>query len=136
MKQFDLVWDDFSKGDFNGFVERLLRPDSVFVDIGPGIGLASGTGVRPKLDMVLHLVMFDKRLRGREPLLKEIIAYFFDKLQLRRVTCIIGEDAKTALKLAARLGFVHEGTMRHAMLRGGEYLNAEIFGLLKEELEW
>jgi hypothetical protein len=136
MNEFEIAWDDFSRGDFDGFVERLMRPDSIFVDIGPGIGLACGAGVRPRLDMVLHLVMFDRRLRGRESLLKEIIGYFFDKLQLRRVTCVIGEDAKTALKLVSRLGFVHEGTMRHAILRGGKYIDAQVFGMLKEELEW
>lgn len=133
MQEFPQVFDDYSKGDFNAFVGQLLNPRNIFVDIGPGIGIAAGFGVRPGLDVQLHLVMFDRRLRGREGTFKQIMEYFYRALRLHRMTVIVAEDCKTAIKLTQRLGFVHEGTMRGAVMRDGSPIDAEIYGLLRSE---
>lgn len=135
MQEFPQAFDDFSKGSFDDFTQRFFVRSNIFVDIGPGLGLGAGFGVRPGLDAVLHLVMFDRRLRGREWLFKDIMKYFFDRLNLRRMTMIVTEDAKTAIKLAQRLGFKHEGTMRQAALIDGNFLDMPVYGILKEEID-
>jgi len=134
MQQFPQVFDDYSRGNFDDFASKFLVASNVFIDIGPGLGLAAGFAVRPGLDAILHLVMFDRRLRGREPIFKEIMGYFFDRLKLRRMTAMLADDCQTAIKLVERLGFKKEGTLRNALLRDGAYLNVHLFGLLKEEL--
>lgn len=135
IQQFPQVFDDFSAGKMDDFVGRLFNPYNIFVDIGPNKGLACGMGVRPGLDAVIHLVMFDRRLRGREPLFLDILSYFFRRLRLRRVTAMIAEDAATAIKLVQRLGFQQEGLLRRALLRGGKGLDVHVYGLLTEELD-
>ena len=112
LQNFPVVFDDFSKGNFNDFFAKLCSPYNIFVDIGPGKGLAAGFAVRPGLDAVLHLVMFDGRLRGREGLFREILEHYFNVLKLRRLTVMLSEDAKTGIKLAERMGFKLEGVMR------------------------
>jgi len=134
LRQFPIMFDDFSRDNQEMFFAQLTNPKNIFVDIGPGLGLAAGFAVRPKLDAVLHLAMFDRRLRGREDLFKDIMQYFFDHLQLRRMTAMITEDAITAVKLVERLGFQEEGLMRYAVLRDGKYLNVRVYGILREEL--
>ena len=134
LQQFPIMFDDFSRDNKDMFLSQLGNPRNVFVDVGPGLGLAAGFAVRPRLDAVLHLAMFDRRLRGREDLFKEIMQYFFDALQLRRMTAMITEDAITAVKLVERLGFQEEGLMRYAVLRDGKYLNVRVYGILREEL--
>lgn len=117
------------------FVNKIIDPQNIILDIGPGLGIAAGFGVRPRLDMVLHLVMYDKKIRGREETYRQMIRYFFEQLQLRRMTAIIPEDARVSVKLCKRLGFSLEGTIRKGILRGGEYLDAYIYGVLKEEFD-
>lgn len=134
LQQFPLVFDDFSKGRYDDFVAKFFVPNNVFIDVGPGVGLAAGFAVKPGLDAVLHLVMFDRRLRGRESTFKEIMAYFFQRLQLHRMTAMIADDARTAVKLVERLGFKLEGTMRGALLREGRYIDQHIYGILREEM--
>ena len=103
------------------------------MDIGPGKGLAAGFAVRPGLDAVLHLVMFDGRLRGREGLFREILEYYFKSLKLRRMTVMLSEDARTGIKLAERMGFKLEGTMRKSIKRDGKLFDTRIYGILYEE---
>lgn len=135
LQDFPQIFDDFGKNDYEGFVNKLLTRTNVFIDIGPGVGLACAYGVRPGLDMVLHLVMFDRRLRGREPLFLEIMGHFFEKLKLRRMTAIIVEDCKTAIKLVERLGFAREGCMPQACLRDSKYLDVFLYGILREDFD-
>lgn len=134
-QEFPQVFDDFSKGSYENFAAKFFVPQNVFIDIGPGLGLAAGFAVKPGLDAVLHLVMFDRRLRGREPLFKDIMSYFFKHLKLRRMTAMIAEDCVTAIKLVDRLGFKHEGCMKKSILRGGHLYDTHIFGILSEELD-
>lgn len=134
VQQFPQAFDDFSAGDRKFFVAKLLDPRNIFIDIGDGVGLAAGFNVRPRLDMVLHLLMFDRRLKGREPLFLEILAYYFRGLKLRRVTAMITADQPMTAKLLSRLGFTLEGTVRQAILRGGKYLDVLMYGMLSEEL--
>lgn len=134
VRTFPQVFDDTSKGNKEMFVARLLDPKNIFVEIGEGLGLAAGFNVRPHIDMAVHLIMFDRRLRGRELMFLGILGYFFERLKLRRVTSVITEDSPMTIRLALRLGFKLEGTMREAVLRDGKYLNAHIYGMLREEL--
>ena len=135
IQQFPQVFDDFSKGRYDEFVRHFFVPTNVFIDIGPGLGLAAGFGVRPGLDAVLHLVMFDRKLRGREPVFRSIMDHFFRKLNLRRMSALIADDCLTACKLCERLGFKLEGRMKKSILRDGQYHDTMIYGILREEFD-
>lgn len=135
LQEFPQVFDDYGKDDFESFLGKIMHRNNIFIDIGPGVGLACGFAVRPRLDLVLHLVMFDRRLRGREELFMEIMDYFFQKLQLRRMTAMIADDCKTAIKLVQRLGFQLEGIMREALKRDGKLYDVQLYGILQEEFD-
>jgi len=135
ISKFPQVFDDFSKGNYREFASQFFNRTNVFIDIGPDLGLAAGFNVRPGLDAVLHLVMFDRRLRGREVLFKDIMRYYFRVFNLRRMTAAIAADCVPGIKLIERLGFKHEGTMRHAVLRDGRYHDWKFYGMLREELD-
>lgn len=137
MRMYPQVFDDVIPRTFEVFKETMLAPTNQFYEIIEGdetIGLAAATQVRPTLDANMHLVMFDRRLRGREPILLEALRDFGIRAKLRRMTVILPEDNKTAIKLVGRLGFKLEGVMRKAHLRDGIYRDYHIFGILAEEL--
>src|SRR6516165_10843295 len=105
VQRFPIIFDDFGKGNKKAFFDKLMNPANGFVDIGPGKGIACLFNIRPRLDANCHIVMFDRKLKGREPLLKQVLAYAFSVLCLRRLTAWISEDAYLASALAERLGF-------------------------------
>src|SRR5262245_4476024 len=137
MSQFPQVFDDVIPRTFEAFKEGMLAPTNQFYEITQGdeiLGLAAATQVRPRLDANMHLVMFDRRLRGREYIIRAAMKDFARRAALRRMTVSLPEDNKTAIKLVARLGFKVEGVMRKAHLRDGVYRDYHIFGILAEEL--
>jgi L-amino acid N-acyltransferase YncA len=137
MRQYPQVFDDVIPRTFEAFKEGMLAPTNQFYEIVQGeetLGLAAATQVRPRLDANMHVVMFDRRLRGREPVLLAAMRDFALRAQLRRMTVILPEDNRTAIKLVGRLGFKLEGVVRKAHLRDGIYRDCHLFGILAEEL--
>jgi hypothetical protein len=137
MRMYPQVFDDIIPRTFEAFKETMMAPTNQFYEIIEGeetIGLAAATQVRPTLDANMHVVMFDRRLRGREPILLEALRDFGIRAKLRRMTVALPEDNRTAIKLVGRLGFKLEGVMRKAHLRDGIYRDYHIYGILAEEL--
>ena len=137
MKMYPQVFDDVIPRTFEAFRDTMLAPTNQFYEILDGeeiVGLAAATQVRPTLDANMHVVMFDRRLRGREPVLLEALRDFGIRAKLRRMTVVLPEDNRTAIKLVGRLGFKLEGVMRKAHLRDGIYRDYHVFGILAEEL--
>jgi RimJ/RimL family protein N-acetyltransferase len=52
---------------------------------------------------------------------------------LTRIELTVRTDNPRAIALYERLGFQHEGTRRHANLVHGQYIDAHIMGLLKDQ---
>src|SRR5215471_20739014 len=69
MSQYHQIFDDIIPRTFEAFREGMMAPTNQFYEFVRGeevIGLAAATQVRPRLDCNIHIVMFDRRLRGRE----------------------------------------------------------------------
>ncbi|MBA3530084.1 MAG: GNAT family N-acetyltransferase [Propionibacteriaceae bacterium] len=58
----------------------------------------------------------------------------FDAWNLHRVWLRAEADNTRAGRLYARLGFTHEGTLRDATYRDGEYVDVLVYGLLRGNL--
>lgn len=135
--KFWQVFDDVMPKTFEVFKATLLSPHNAFYEFVQNdktVGLASGMGIRPGIDAVIHLALFDRRLRGRELVLLLCLGDFMVNYKLRRVTAFLADDNPMAQKLARRLGFVHEGTMRQGMKRRGSFWDLQMYGMLIEEL--
>src|SRR5262245_5419341 len=135
--KFWQVFDDVMPKTFEVFKQTLLHPYNAFYEFIDGertVGLASAMGIRPPVDAVVHIAMFDRRLRGRELLFLMCLGEFMVSYKLRRVTAFLPDDNPMAQKLALRIGFQHEGTMRAGMKRRGLYLDTQMYGMLIEEL--
>jgi RimJ/RimL family protein N-acetyltransferase len=135
--KFWQVFDDVMPKTIEVFRQTLMNPYNAFYEFVEGdnvVGLASGMGIRPAVDAVIHLAMFDRRLRGRELVFLLCLGDFMVKYRLRRVTAFLADDNPMAQKLTMRLGFKHEGTMRAGMKRRGQFWNLQMYGMLLEEL--
>lgn len=69
----------------------------------------------------------------RKGILRALFHYPFVQCQMKRMTLIIGDNNKRALKLNLGLGFTVEGRVRKAY--DGTH-DAWVLGMLREECKW
>lgn len=117
--------------DVRRFYDFLSSPNNVFVEIGEELGLVSVVNVRPGLDGFFNVVMFDRKVSGREDTFKRIILEIFELTKNRRLTVMIPGHMEVMRKLALRLEFQPEGRMRDAYVYDGKFEDVFIFGLIR-----
>lgn len=57
----------------------------------------------------------------------------FDELNLERICLIADVRNVRAIRCYEKCGFKHEGVMRHARFKGGQYIDDVVMSILKEE---
>lgn len=70
---------------------------------------------------------------GRE-VLEGLVGFCFEVLDMNRIGAEVFDFNERSLRLVRALGFTEEGRIRQAVLKGGQYRDEIIFGLLK--CEW
>lgn len=84
----------------------------------------------------IGIALTDPSMRGRgiaAQAINVMLRYAFLELGLERITARIIDGNEPSKKLFTGLGFVHEGVMRHFVLRGGKYLSMHIYGLIRSD---
>lgn len=64
---------------------------------------------------------------------KEIVRHGFEKLGLNRIMLTVSEKNIGAIKAYSNANFKHEGVMRQAFYRDGQFHDKIIMGILKQE---
>jgi ribosomal-protein-serine acetyltransferase len=64
---------------------------------------------------------------------KKLIEYAFRHLDVHRIVIKMDSQNARSKAIAARMGFTHEGTLRHDRFRNGTFRNTELYSLLKDE---
>jgi RimJ/RimL family protein N-acetyltransferase len=64
---------------------------------------------------------------------RKVIEFAFNEMNLNKVTALVLTLNKLSVSLYEKLGFTKEGEIRNYQYRQGEYINAYLYGLLKEE---
>ena len=64
-----------------------------------------------------------------------LLKYIFEQLNINKVTTFVWHKNEPSIKLAKKLGFIHEGTQREMRRKNGEVYDLVMFGLLKREWE-
>lgn len=78
-----------------------------------------------------------KELQGRGIITRccrWLLSHAFEKMQLHRLEMRIPSNNQRSLAVPRRLGFHHEGTLRHYLRLNGGFQDMEVFGLLKEDV--
>jgi len=65
--------------------------------------------------------------------LRAILTFAFATMGLHRIEAVVDEGNERSQRILRKLGFTHEGTLRHRFFFGERFWNEEYFGLLKDE---
>ena len=140
LKKFDVLFNAEMPNDFISFAGRFLRqrPDGTLDATGliwevDDVGILFMTGITQS-SVCAHFTFWDRQLRGREPLIRALIKYGVERYGFERVEVQIGLYARAALYSVERIGFVKEGRLRNSMKYKGEWYDANIYSLLREEV--
>ena len=66
---------------------------------------------------------------------KEVVMYGFERLHLNRIYAPHFKSNPASGKVLKKIGMLHEGTQRQHYLRFGQFEDAELYGLMREEYE-
>jgi len=66
---------------------------------------------------------------------KRIVYYGFNDLNYHRIHSIHLSQNPASGNVLKKIGMTHEGTYRQHILKWGEYLDAELYGILKDEFK-
>ncbi len=65
--------------------------------------------------------------------LRAILSFAFGSLRLERVWLDVYDFNPGARRVYERVGFVHEGVLRHAVFRGGRFVDVHRMAILADE---
>lgn len=88
-----------------------------------------------KMQCNAHLVFWDRKLRGREDLVRQLCEYGFEEYGFRRIVVEIPLHAMPVVTFVERVGFQKEGRLREASWYNGEWWDMFTFSLLRSDLE-
>ncbi len=138
-KEFDILFTDHTRGDFTVFMDILMNPTSVWLEIyretdDRSIGLFILSHVLPNYDAQAHFTFWDSIAGGRQDLILQAAEVLFKAYNLRRMSAHVPKYMAGVIRFVKKLGFKEEGEKREAFLKNGEWVPAILLGLLESEL--
>jgi len=138
-KEFEVLFSDHTRGRFEVFMDVLLNPASVWLEIfrlsdEQSIGLIVLTHVLPHFDAHGHFTFWDSIAGGRQGLVLQVAKILFKVYDLRRMSAQVPKYQPGVIRFVKKLGFKEEGEKREAVLYKGEWVPAILLGLLESEL--
>jgi hypothetical protein len=130
-----ICFDDISKDRGDIFAARLASPNTAAFEFNDA-GLVMVESIVPRLMGVVHWYLWDPKKVTETELVefgREICAHVMDVYQLHRLCAAPPMFNKLALRVAQRVGFKYEGTMRQAFLYQGLYHDVQMWGLLRQD---
>lgn len=142
LSPFDTLFDDYIRGDFEDFLRVFLKPlpsgdveAAALVWEVDDVGILYLTDIVPGVEALVHAAFWDRRLNGRENLVREMVKFLFSNFDFNRLTARIGLFSKPTLEFVERVGFKKEGRLRQATRYKGDWFDVNIYSILREEVE-
>ena len=141
LKQFDVVFNDFVENDLESFINIFLSNDGSDGVISNGliwevdsVGLIYITDIKPH-SALAHFSFWDRRLKGREDLIRGMLRYGFETFGFHRIEAKVGLYAAPWVSRAIeKVGFKKDGRLREAVLYKGKWFDLNVYSILEHEV--
>lgn len=143
LKQFDTVFNSYIANNLDDFIRLFVMGDGDHGVRATGliwevddVGILYLTEIAIGHDALAHLNFWDRRLRGREHLVRGMMKHIMEFLDLHRISVEVGMFAAPWLPIAIeRIGFIREGRKREALKYKGEWFDCIMYSMLRSEVE-
>ena len=141
LKNFDVLFGDEVRGDPDLFTQLFIRIDAAR-NVNPvgliwevdDVGLLYLTDIIPGHMARAHFTFWDKIFEGRIPIIREGVRYAFEELGFARIYSEIPLYAKKTLNFIESVGFKREGRLRKIVKYHGEFWDANVYSVLRDEV--
>ena len=141
LEQFDIAFNDHVPNSPGGFASIFLSiNDDLTVDAKgllyevDDVGILYLTHIVPGYSALAHFAFWDRRLRGREELIKKMIEFAFETYGFQRIEARVAMYAVPMLAAVERIGFTKEGRAREAVKRNGDWYDVNLYSILRREV--
>ena len=132
LKDFDPLFSDREMRKPEVFLDEFLSNDSLILIVEEGFILLDNIveGLRGEV----HFSFFDKKLSGKEELMREVLLWFFLTYNLKRIETFIPSYAKAVERFLLKVGLKKEGILRNRVFHKDLLLDIYVYGILLEEV--
>lgn len=141
VKDFDVIFNDHVPNTPGGFASIFVSVQENHTVTANGlvwevddVGILYLTDIIPNFSALAHFTFWDRRMRGREELMREMMKYCFKRYNFHRIETRVALFAVPVLGAVERVGFVKEGRAREAVRRKGEWFDVNLYAVLREEV--
>lgn len=134
LSKFPILFASPQESNFKNFARMLKDEYSVLVEF-PDIGMALITDIVPGTEARFHISFWDSKLKGREPLIRELVSWIINTLHVRRVSAPIRADARAMRAFMSRTGLYLEGILKNWISRDTKYFDLHLYGIVEHEVD-
>lgn len=141
LKRHEIAFNDHVPNTPEGFASIFLNVNEDFSVSANGlvwevddVGILYLTHIAPKFSALAHFAFWDRRFRGREDLIRQMLDYCFEKFGFHRIEVRIALYANGMMSAVERIGFTKEGRLRQAVLKNNEWYDVNLYSILESEV--
>jgi len=141
LKDFDVLFNDYVKGDFSAFVDHFVKQkDGELTAAGlmwdvDDVGMFFLNEIKPAISGTAHFTFWDQKFRGREVLCRKMLRYVFETYKFKRIEIRVPVYARHTMAAVERIGFIQEGRLRDISLYKGKWFDTNLYSILPSDLE-
>ena len=139
LKEFDVLFNDHVGNDLESFLNAFLtevngemQSTGLLWEVDD-VGILYLTDIRPGYDAYAHFSFWDRRFRGREDLVRQMIRYVIKKFGFHRITVDVPKYAAPTMGFVERIGFIKEGVRRKVVKYKGEWFDAIQYAIVESD---
>lgn len=97
------------------------------------VGILWITDIYPAYQALMHFTFWDRRLYGREPLVREMFKYTFKEFGFHRLVAEVPVYTWKVNHFAKKVGLTGEGRLREAVMYKGQWFDVILYSILRRE---
>lgn len=130
----DVFLDMFFQRTQQGDVTQWTT-DQLFYEVDDMVGIFRIDDIRYPFDAGVHYSFFDRRHKGRIPLIRAMLRWCFDHYGFHRLSTQVPNYVKEYIRhFVLDIGFAYEGKKRKAIEYKGTKYDVNLYGILPSDL--
>lgn len=141
LNQFDVLFNAHFGNDIDAFINSFfciadgdIQPLGLIWEIDD-VGIFVITDISPGFEALMHFTFWDRRFRGREGLMREIIKFVMSKFSFHRITTEVPLYAPPTMGFVERIGFSKEGRKRQVVRYKGNWFDANLYSIVEGDFD-
>lgn len=116
------------------FSSMYAAGNTMFLEVGAFGGVFWLSDIIMGWRAEIHVVLWDKEVKGQYKEAQGVIKWLFGFLRLKRLEAYVPTREKKACEYAERLNFTMEGILRKRAIYDGDYVDVAAYSILLEDL--